>query len=94
MKGPEDEVCAEIRQVVLCIETEASSRGLLDKESLVDVFETVEDQQAVGKMFDEWYGIRSQLLDDLAQNKCDSAEQQLNKLAEMNNQFLRMERML
>jgi len=90
MKGPEDEVCGEIRQVILCIETEASSRGLLDKEGLADAFDTVEDQQAVSKMFDEWYGIRGQLLDDLRQNECDSVEQQLNKLAEMNNNFLIM----
>lgn len=90
MTGPAEEVCQEIRQVILCIETEASSRGLLDKESLVDVFKTAEDQQAVSKMFDEWSRIRGQLLDDLTQNNCDSAEQNLNKLDEMSNKGLLM----
>jgi hypothetical protein len=88
MREPKDEVCQEICQVILSIEAEASSRGLLDKQSLVEIFESVEDQQAVSKMLDEWYNIRGQLLDDLKEFKCDSTKQQLNKLADMNSQFL------
>jgi len=90
IKRPADEVCQEIRQVILCIETEALSRGLLDKASLVHVFKTEEDRQAASKMFDEWYGIRGKLLDDLTQNNCDSVEQDLNKIAEMSNKGLLM----
>jgi hypothetical protein len=88
MREPKAEVCQEIRQVILCIEAEASSRGLLDKPSLVAIFKSAEDQQAVSKMLDEWYNIRGQLLDDLTEIKCDSMEQHLNKLADMNSQFL------
>ena len=88
MREPKDEVCQEICQVILSIEAEASSRGLLDKQSLVEIFESVEDQQAVSKMLDEWHNIRGQLLDDLKEFKCDSTKQQLNKLADMNSQFL------
>lgn len=88
MREPKDEGCQDICQVILSIEAEASSRGLLDRQSLVEIFKSVEDQQAVSKMLDGWYNIRGQLLDDLKEIKCDSMEQQLNKLADMNSQFL------
>ncbi|MBW7990314.1 MAG: TIR domain-containing protein [Planctomycetes bacterium] len=88
MREPKDKACQEIRQVILGIEAEASSRGLLDKASLVENFKSVEDQQAVSEMLDEWYRIRGQLFDDLAKIKCDLIERHLNKLGDMNNQFL------
>jgi TIR domain-containing protein len=88
MTEPANEVCQKVRQVILCIETEALSRGLLDKQALTDIFETVEDRQDVSRMFDGWYGIRQQLLDDLEQSNCDSAGQHLTNLDKMNTQFL------
>ncbi|MHC4752380.1 MAG: toll/interleukin-1 receptor domain-containing protein [Planctomycetota bacterium] len=90
MRGPQDEVCQEISQLILSIESEASSRGLLDRLSLVEIFKSVEDQQAVNNMLDEWYNIRNQLFKDLKEIKCDLAEQHLKKLADMHYKFLLM----
>jgi hypothetical protein len=88
MRKPEDEICQEIRQVILSIEAEAASRGLLNKQNLVENFGSVENQQAVSKILDEWNGMRGQLFEDLKEIKCDSMELHLNKLGEMNDQFL------
>lgn len=87
-REPKEDLCQNIHQVVLDIEAEAASRGLLDKQSLMENFESVEDRQAVSKMFEEWYGIRGQLFEDLTEIKCDSIEQNLQKLDAMNSHFL------
>lgn len=86
--APKEDICLQIKHAMLSIESESSSRGLLDKLNLTRAFTSAEDQQAVSDMFDEWYNIRGEMFDELNQIRCSSAEHLLNKLACMNSQFL------
>lgn len=86
--SPKEDICQQIKHVIYSIEAEASSRGMLDKLNLARAFADAKDRQAVNEMFDNWYNIRGQLFDELGQIKCDTAEQQLNQLSDMNTNYL------
>jgi hypothetical protein len=85
---PRQDICQEIKHTIYSIESEASSRGLLDKLSLTRVFASAQDRQAISGMYDDWYAIREQLFDEAGQIRCETAEQELNKLMGMNTEFL------
>lgn len=86
--SPMADICEQIRHVIFSIESEAASRGLMDKLSLVRAFNTAEDRHAVSDMFDNWHNVRGQLFDDQGKIRCERAEEKLNQLSDMNTEFL------
>lgn len=77
----------EIRQTIRSIEGEAMTHGMHKKQALTEAFQD-KDQQTIEQMYDEWYTIRDQLMNDLKQKNCESIEEHLSKLLSMNKQYL------
>ena len=88
LEGSIEETCKAIRQSILTIESEAASRGLLEKQALIDVFEDDDDQNAVYQLFDDWYAIREDLLQDLEHANRESIERHLSELTRLNQDFM------
>lgn len=84
-----EEVCGEIRQTIINIESEAKSRGLMDQTILVQAFKT-EQRNGVLEMYEEWYVLRDDLLKALDNKDCVTTRDSLNRLAEMNKEYLQI----
>lgn len=81
--------CDHIRQTILNIESEAQSRGLLDQTKLIKIFDE-EYQTTIKGMYRNWDVIRSKIFDALDSQSCQTVEQQLSELAQINKEYLRM----
>lgn len=79
----------ELIQSLNNIEMESSSRGLLDENELINVFNNKDDKLRIKKMYDSWYIIRK-ILFSRKKQKEDLIEKQINKLFEINNDFITM----
>jgi hypothetical protein len=84
-----DEVCGEIRQTIMNIESEAESRGLMDQSMLLKAFKE-EQRDSVIKMYKDWYVIRADLLETLENKNCDTVRENLDRLADMNKEYLQI----
>ena len=82
-----DRYFTEIRQVVTQIESEASSRGLLERYNLVESFKDSERNEVNG-MYDTWYEARDRLLKGVDAKDRDSVHRSLVELAELNKRYL------
>jgi hypothetical protein len=85
---PAEELCKEMLQVILSIEAEASSRGLLDRQNLIAAFDQEEDRLAINEMYDTWFRVRNQLVDDLENINIESVENIFLELSDLTNRFL------
>ena len=79
----------ELIQSLKNIEIESSSRGLLDENELINVFSNKDDKSRIKKMYDSWYIIRK-ILFSRKKQKEDLIEKQINKLFELNNEFIKV----
>jgi hypothetical protein len=80
--------CEKIRDTIEDIEVEARSRGQLDQPGLLKAFSSEEDIQAVRRMYEAWYVLRSELFQALDEADCARIEKQLAALADINAEFL------
>jgi hypothetical protein len=87
---PLEQVCIELREVIQNIEQEAASRGLLEKDKLVDTFEAPSDRSKLKAMYEDWYAIRAALDDGLTNGRWDDIKECLFKLRKYNNEFIPM----
>jgi hypothetical protein len=83
-----ERACAAITQIISNIEEEADSRGLLEKEGLINAFETTTDRDAIETMYVRWYEIRDTLLRALQERDGETVDDQLDALHTINRQFL------
>jgi hypothetical protein len=80
--------CEAMIRTVNNIEEEGGSRGLLEKEGLIDGFATTADRDAVATMYARWYEIRDTLLQALQERDGETVEDQLDALYAINRRFL------
>ncbi len=85
-----ESTCAEIRQIIVNIEQEAESRGLLDQEKLINIFPDKEAKEKIKRMFKEWYEIREKLMDVSKTQDEDSITQYLAQIMALNKEFMRL----
>lgn len=83
-----EKLCKEILKVILTIEAEGRSRGLLDRQNLIAAFDKEEDRLAINEMYDTWFRVRNNLVNDLEKNNTESVEQIFLELADVNKRFL------
>lgn len=81
--------CMEIRQVVLQIEGEAASRGLLERSNLVESFNAV-DRREVDGMYEQWYEIRARLFQALDVKDQNTIRQSFLELEKINLRYLEL----
>jgi hypothetical protein len=80
--------CEAMIRTVNNIEEEGGSRGLLEKEGLIDGFATNADRDAVATMYARWYEIRDTLLQALQERDGETVDDQLDALYAINRRFL------
>ena len=84
-----DRYLMEIRQVVMQIESEASSRGLLERYNLVESFKGSERGEVDG-MYDTWYEVREKLMKGIDTKDRDTVHHSLEELAGLNKRYLEL----
>jgi hypothetical protein len=82
-----DQICIDIKEIVLNIEEYASSRGLLEKQNLINGF-VGEQQTEIEKMYNQWYDIRDKFLESIEKKDVGGIDRYLNELEQMNKNFL------
>jgi hypothetical protein len=82
-----ENACSEIRQIIVNIEKDALSRGLLDSKKVADMFEEKESKEKINSMFDDWVKIREKIM-DYPQNNEEDVARYLKKLMGLNKEFL------
>lgn len=85
---PFESLVKEISQVVGRIESEAESRGLLERHNLIDCFSDDNIRDEIRSMYDTWYIVRAKLMEGVDKNDRDAIHNCLQKLAEINRRFL------
>jgi hypothetical protein len=81
--------CTEIRQVVMQIEGEAASRGLLERFNLVESFKSAERDEVDG-MYGTWYEVRERLMGAVGAKDREAIQRALAELAELNARYLEL----
>jgi hypothetical protein len=84
-----DVTSAKILQIILNIESEAASRGILDQSALVKVFKP-KDQNTIRKMYEDWGDIRLELIDALSNRNQTEIEAKLKQLTKMSKEYLQL----
>jgi len=77
----------ELLQSLSNIETDASSRGLLNEKELINIFQTKEEKLKIREMYDDWYNIKNALFLRKKQKE-PLIDEQINKLFALNNEFI------
>lgn len=85
-----ENTCFEIKQIIINIEKDASSRGLLDADKLADLFEEKSSRKSIKKMFADWYLMRENLMSAPESSNEKDVTQCLVKLMALNKEFLTM----
>ena len=80
--------CRQLVNQTEIIEQESDSRGLLNAPRLLDVFDDESDRETVLNMYRDWYVIRSELFEDIQQQRFHKVKTHLQRLSELNEQFL------
>ncbi len=81
--------CLEIRQVVMQIEGEAASRGLLERSNLVESFQVMVRGE-VDHMYEQWYEIRDRLFQALDLQDQNTIRQSFFELETINLRYLEL----
>jgi hypothetical protein len=79
--------CTEIRQIIIQIECEAASRGLLERYNLVESFND-SDREAVDGMYETWYELREQLMKGIDTKDQAIIHATLQELGKINKHYL------
>jgi len=82
-----EKYCTEIRQVVMQIESEAASRGLMERYKLVESFHGTEREE-VDRMYEQWYEIREVLMNGIDKKEQSPIQLSLKQLAGINGRYL------
>jgi hypothetical protein len=87
--GVGERACEEIKKIIGNVESQASSRGLMDQMSLSNAFAR-EDRARIRQMFGEWYEVREQLMAALEELRMKDVDRALQQLSQMNRDYLDM----
>jgi hypothetical protein len=82
-----ERTCEAITQIIHNVESEASSRGLMDQMFLSKAF-SGRDRQLVQDMYGDWYRVRGNLMAALQERRLVEVDEALLKLARMNRTYL------
>lgn len=82
--------CEQAIKQIDIIEEEGESRGLLDANKLLAVFDNDIDRENVLDMYRDWYVIRHDLYEDIRDQRCNKVQNHLKRMSELNSRFLDM----
>ncbi|UCF92368.1 MAG: TIR domain-containing protein [Desulfobacterales bacterium] len=83
-----EQTCQGIRQNILNIMSAAKSRGELNQETLIELFQEEKVREEIKDMLSRWNSIRGELFEKLDQIARATIEQYLVELAQYNKRFL------
>jgi len=79
----------ELIQAIKNIEMESISRGLLDENGLINIFDEKNERLRIKQMYDSWYIVRKALFSRKKKND-DLIRKQMDKLHELNIEFIKL----